>query len=410
MELFQVHSIEDAYSVMKSKFASIQALVEEVDFYQARNRICSEDVISTINVPHFNRSTVDGYAVISDDLYGASETMPMILELIGQIEMGHKNDEKIIRGQCMYVPTGGMLPEGADSVVMIEQTEIFSTDSIAMYKPTVNKENVLSIGDDVKQNQVILKRGQEILSKDIGVLAATGQEKIKVYRLPKVALLSTGDELVKDIKKLELGKILDINSYTISGLIESSGAKISSSEHITDEYDTLKKGVEIALKNADLVIVSGGSSMGEKDNTADIFNEVSQQNVFIHGLSIKPGKPTIVGLAGNQPLIGLPGQPVSAMIVYRVIVDWILKEFYFAKGLINKSSMAKLMRNVAASPGKTTYVMAKHETVDGEIVVMPIYGKSGMIQLIAKATGYIVIPSDVEGFEKDTMIEFHYFI
>lgn len=410
MDLFQVHSIEDAYSLMKEKFANIQASVEEVAFYKSRHRKCGEDVISTIDVPHFNRSTVDGYAVISDDLYGASETMPMILDFIGQIEMGVKNDKEIDRGQCMYVPTGGMLPGGADSVVMIEQSEIFSADSIAIYKPTVNKENVLSIGDDVKKNQVILKKGQEILSKDIGVLAATGQASIKVFTLPKVALISTGDELVSDIKDLTIGKILDINSYTLSGLIESSGASLVSSEHIVDEYDALKQGVESAMKIADIVIVSGGSSMGEKDNTAEIFNELSQQNVFMHGLSIKPGKPTIVALAGNTPLIGLPGQPVSAMIVYRVIVDWILKECYFAKGLIDKSTKAKLMRNVVGSPGKTTYIMAKHEMVGDEIAVMPIYGKSGMIQLISKATGYIVIPSDIEGFSKDTMVEFHYFI
>jgi len=410
MELFKVHSIENVKKRILEEFSDLKIETEKISIMESLNRVSSNVIKSKINVPHFNRSTVDGYAVISSDVQGTSESMPMMLDIIGEIEMGKENTGKILSGQCIYVPTGGMLPKGADSVVMIEYTEIFSKRSIAIYKPVVIKENTMSIGDDVRIGKEIIEENQIIRSKDIGVLAAIGVKEIEVYKKPKVVLISTGDEIVDDIDDLKIGKILDVNTYTIANLLKTSGAISVKTYIVEDDYNKLKSVIMSGMKEADLVIVSGGSSMGEKDNTAKIFDEVGDVGVFIHGISIKPGKPTIIARGDNVPLIGLPGQPVSAMIVYRVIVDFLMKNVFKTIGLIEKKEKRILDRNVFSSPGKDTYLMMKHYEEDGNLFVTPVYGKSGMINLIAASTGYIIVNKDLEGYKKGEIVDFYYFV
>lgn len=410
MELFKVHSIENTKKKILEEFSDLKIETEEISIMESLNRVSSKVVESKINVPHFNRSTVDGYAVISSDVQGTSESMPMMLDIIGEIEMGKENNDVISSGQCMYVPTGGMLPKGADSVVMIEYAEIFSEKSIAIYKPVAIKENTMNIGDDVRINQEIIEKNQTIKSKDIGVLAAIGVKVIEVYKKPKVVLISTGDEIVDDIDNLKIGNVLDINTYTIANLLKASGAGSVKTYIVDDDYNKLKKAIISGIKEADLVIVSGGSSMGEKDNTAKIFDEVGDCGVFIHGISIKPGKPTIVARGDNIPLIGLPGQPVSAMVVYRVVVDFLMKNIFKTIGLIEKKEKRILDRNVFASPGKDTYLMMRHYEEDGNLFVTPVYGKSGMINSIAASTGYLIVNKDLEGYKKGEIVDFYYFV
>jgi molybdopterin molybdotransferase len=407
MELFQVKSIEEAYRIIREAFTAYDIETETINEDQLLGRVSSLEMFSAIEVPHFNRSTVDGYAVKSEDVSGSSESMPMLLELIGEVEMGRDTQLSLSSGQCVYVPTGGMLPAGADSVVMIEYTEPFSETSIAVYSPTVKKENVLAKGDDLQIGQSIMEKGQIILSKDLGVLASTGHRSAVVYKKPKVALISTGDEIVTRPEDLSPGRILDINTFALKGLIKASGAIPVGIKHYPDDYDILRDGILKAMEIADMVIVSGGSSMGEKDNTAKIFNEIGDPGVLFHGLSIKPGKPTIVAKAGKMPLIGLPGQPVSAMIVYRVIVDYLLKEIFHVSGLKESVHRKRLTRNIMGAPGKTTFQMVSEDDDNG---ITPIYGKSGMIRLIASANGYVIIPSDIEGYEAEEEIDYYRFI
>ncbi len=410
MDLFKVHSIENAKKRILEVFSDLKIETEKIAIMESLNRISAQIVKSKINVPHFNRSTVDGYAVISGDVQGTSESMPMMLDIVGESEMGKENSCEILNGQCIYVPTGGMLPKGADSVVMIEYTEIFSEKSIAIYKPVARKENTMSIGDDVLVDQEVMEKNQVIKSKDIGVLASIGVKEIEVYKKPEVVLISTGDEIVEDIDNLQIGKILDINTYTIANLLKASGAIAMKTYVVKDEYNQLKEIITKSMTKADLVIVSGGSSMGEKDNTAKIFDEVGDIGVFIHGISIKPGKPTIVARGDDVPLIGLPGQPVSAMIVYRVIVDFLLQNVFKTIGLVEKKEKRILDRNVFASPGKDTYLMMRHYEEDGNLFITPVYGKSGMINLIAASTGYIIVNENLEGYRKGEMVDFYYFI
>ncbi|MCD6435037.1 MAG: molybdopterin molybdotransferase MoeA [Clostridiales bacterium] len=409
MNLFEVHSIENAKKRILEEFSDLEIKTEKIAIMESLNRVSAQIVKSKINVPHFNRSTVDGYAVIAEDVQGTSESMPMMLEIVGESEMGKENKNIISNGECIYVPTGGMLPKGADSVVMIEYVEMFDEKSIAIYKPVGKKENTMSIGDDVRIDQEVMKKDQLIKSKDIGVLASIGIKEIEVYKKPNVILISTGDEIVDDVDDLKAGKILDINTYTIANLIKDSGGNAIKTHTVKDVYDDLKEIIISSMNEADLVIVSGGSSMGEKDNTAKIFDEIGD-GVFIHGISIKPGKPTIVAKGNGIPLIGLPGQPVSAMIVYRVIVDFLLKNIFKTNGLIEKKEKRILDRNVFGAPGKDTYLMMKHYEESGNLYTTPVYGKSGMINLIAASTGYIIVDKDLEGYRKDEIIDFYYFV
>lgn len=409
MELFKVLSIEESQREIINQFKDIIVEKEEIPIMEAYNRVCAQSVASKINVPHFNRSTVDGYAVIAEDVQGTSENMPMLLEIIGSSEMGKTNNFEISSGQCVYVPTGGMLPKGSDSVVMIEYAESFSMNSITVFKPVSLKENTMSIGDDVSLGDIVIEQNQIIKSKDIGVLASIGVKKIEVYKKPSVTLISTGDEIVSDIDDLEIGKILDINTYTIANLLRASGAVILNTFIVKDDYKELKEKVESCMSESDLIIVSGGSSMGEKDNTAKIFDELGNPGVFIHGISIKPGKPTIVAKVNKKPMIGLPGQPVSAMIVYRVIVDYLLKNIFNTKGLIVKKEKGILDRNVFSSPGKDTYLMMRHYEKEGKLFITPVYGKSGMINLIAASTGYIIVKANLEGYREAETVDFYYF-
>lgn len=407
MQLFQVKSISQAKTLIAEAFSDIPLGTEILRDGDLVGRVSAQTLSATFDVPHFARSTVDGYAVKSGEIAGCSDAMPLVLECIGEAEMGVPNGMTVASGQCVYVPTGGMMPAGADSVVMIEYTEPFDATSIAIYRPTAKNENVLAVGDDVRSGQPVLREGQRILPKDLGVLAACGHLAVEVYRRPRVVLISTGDEIVTDPGDLIPGKILDINTYAIKGLLQSSGAEVVRTVHYPDDEAVLKAGIQEAMTLADVVIVSGGSSMGPKDHTAKLFDEIGTPGLLMHGLAIKPGKPTIVAKAGNIPLIGLPGQPVSAMVVYRVLVDWLLRTQLKASGLQEAERDAVLERNVMGAPGKDTYQMVR-ETADGKIV--PVYGKSGMISLIASASGYIIIPADIEGFTAGTHVVYHRFI
>lgn len=407
MQLFEVKTISEAGALLRQAFQDLTPRTEEREGIDLLGRVSAEEVRATLDVPHFNRSTVDGYAVKARETAGSSDSMPLMLECIGEVQMGENHDLAIGSGQCAYVPTGGMIPAGADAVVMVEYTEKLDATSVAIFKPVAVQENVLGIGDDMRVGQVILEKGRKILPKDLGILAATGHRSLTVYAKPRVALISTGDEVVASVEELTPGKILDINSTTLHGLLIQSGAEVTQVQHFHDDEDRLAEGIRSAMEDADMVIVSGGSSMGPKDNTARIFDSLGSPGLLMHGLAIKPGKPTIVARAGKKALIGLPGQPVSAMVVYRVLVDRLLQDLYKTPGLAVSEKHAVMERNVMGAPGKETYQMVRM-LEDGRIT--PVYGKSGMIRLIASAEGYIVIPADKEGVSAGETVVFHRFI
>lgn len=406
MDFFNVISVDEVKKILSSNFKNLKIETEKVNILDCEERVLSKDIISQINVPEFNRSTVDGYAIKSKESHGCSECMPTFLDIIGEVNMGESVNVDIKNGQCMYVPTGGMLPKSSDSVIMIEHVEKLDEFTIAIHKPISDGENVVYKGDDIKKDQIVLKKGKKLNSQDIGVLAALGINEIQVYKPIKFTVISTGDEIIDLDEKLEFGKIRDINGYVICSLIKKLGGIVVEKSIVKDNYDLLKETVSNGIKNSDIVLLSGGSSVGTRDYTYDVINSFNGQGVLVHGIALKPGKPTIIGECENKVVIGLPGHPVSAIIVFKIFIDYLVKEILKIKR--NKYAIdAIINKNIHSSPGKKTYQMVTLEDVDNKYYATPIFGKSSMITLLSKACGYVIIDEDCEGLYKEEKVKVH---
>lgn len=408
MEMFKVHSVEDAKQKLIQNFKSYYFEYELIDIIKAKGRILVEDIYANINVPHFRRSTVDGYAVIAKDTYGASESMPVLHEIIGEVKMGHEAVEKVESDEVIYVPTGGMVPKGANSVIMVEYTEKFGEDNLALYTTVAPKENIIDIGDDIKKGEKVLHRGMTLRAQDLGVLSSIGIEKVKVFKMPKIAIISTGDEIVGPNEEVLPGQIRDINTYTLSAMAESIGCSVSQREVVRDDFNKLKNILETSIETNDLIVISGGSSVGTKDMTSKVIDELSDSEIFVHGVSVKPGKPTILAKVKNKALFGLPGQPVSAMMIFKVFVE------YFINQVIGRDEVQPFVEavasvNIHSAQGKETYQMVLLEKIKEDYTAHPIHGKSGMITLMSRAKGYIKVPTNKEGVKVGEKVRVYLF-
>jgi molybdopterin molybdotransferase len=398
MEMFKVHSVKAAREKMMKNFEDFKLEIEEIDINNAEGRILSDDIYSKLNVPHFRRSTVDGYAVRSRDIHGASDSSPMFLEKIGEVEMGKAANIKIIEDTAAYVPTGGVVPDGADAVVMIEYVEILDECNIIVSKPVVSKENIIDIGDDIKENQKVLLKGMKLRPQDIGVLSSIGIDKLRVFKMPSITIISTGDEVIDPREELVIGKIKDINTYTLAAMAKKIGLNVTDKLVVKDDKELLINALESALKNSDIVVLSGGSSVGTKDMTTIVINELGvPDGVFVHGVAMKPGKPTILAKVKNKPVFGLPGQPASAMIAFKVFIEYFIKEILNIDEYEERFVEAEMKVNLHSAPGKETYQMVYLSKEDNKYIAEPVNGKSGMITLMSKAKGYIRIHEDREG-------------
>ncbi len=399
MDFFNVVSIEEAKRLLIEKFSDYKFEVEEVDIIDAKDRVLAKDIVSDINVPEFNRSTVDGYAIKSSDSHGASDGIPSILNILGEVRMGKETTANIKSGETLYVPTGGMLPSGADGMIMIENTEKMDENTLLIYKSISDGENIIYKGDDIKIGEKALKSGRRINTEVIGVLAALGINRVKVYKKPRFYTISTGDEIIDIEEVMEIGKIRDINSYTLRSLIMDIGGEVSGSSIIKDDYDKLRAEVESALKVSDIVLISGGSSVGTRDYTHQVIESFNGQGVFVHGVSIKPGKPTIMGEGEGKLIFGLPGHPVSSIMVFNTFLKYYINEKLGVQE-IRKFVNAIMDFNFPSASGRTTYQMVKLQERDGEFYATPTFGKSGMISLLSNSEGYIILEIHEEGIYK----------
>lgn len=404
MDFFKVLSVYEVLSILDTHAKSYMIGTQTVKSLDALGRTVSNDVYAEVDLPGFNRSTVDGYAVKSMDVMGASESIPSFLQCVKEIAMGEEVEYTLKNGETAYVPTGGMLPEGADGVVMIEYADKLDADTILMYKPIAPGENMTFRGDDLKKGEVIVNKGKFITPYDIGLLSGLGISEINVYKKPVFSVISTGDEIIDINETQKTGQVRDINGYALSALITQLGGEVYMKTIVKDDFSKLKDTLSNALESSDIIIFSGGSSVGAKDYTEQVIESFEGGQVLVHGVSIKPGKPTIIGKVNNKLVFGLPGHPVSAMIVFNRLV----KEY--AIMLLNKkanlfSVKAKLDSNVHSSPGKETYQMVQLVEADGEYTAVPIYAKSGIMTLLAKASGYIRIPNETEGLLKDENVD-----
>jgi molybdopterin molybdotransferase len=399
VDFFNVITIDEANEIIGKHFSNYEFEIEEVNILKATNRILAENIVSEIDVPEFNRSTVDGYSIIAEDSHGATASIPSMLSLIGEVRMGERPKADIVSGQAIYTPTGGMLPLSATGVIMIENTELIDDETLLLYKPISKGENIIFKGDDIKKGEIALKKGRKLNPEAIGVLASLGIFKVKVYRKPRFYIISTGDEIIDIGEELTFGKVRDINSYALYALIEKLDCEVVGRNIVKDDYELLKTEVEKGIKLADIVLLSGGSSVGTRDYTDRVIDSFEGKGVLIHGLAIKPGKPTIVGEGNGKLIIGLPGHPVSSIVVFKAIV-----EEYIRRKLGNNEILPQVKAiteyNFPSSPGKTTYHMVRLRQEGSTYYATPTFGKSGMISLLSESQGYIVIKEHEEGINK----------
>ena len=403
MEFFNVLSPEEVDVTIEKIACLYRGESETIELLQSLDRIASQDVISPLNLPEFNRSTVDGYAVIAEEVMGASEAVPSFLGCSCEVMMGEKAGCNLQKGQAVYVPTGGMVPEGADGVVMIEYAEKLDDETLLVYRPIAPLENMTLIGDDLKKDELVLPKGKKLTPYDIGLLAGLGISHVNVYKKPQIAVISTGDEVVDIDESQSIGQIRDINGYALCALADKLGTTVCQKAIVKDDFTSLKKTLEEALIQADVLLLSGGSSVGTRDYTKDVI-EALGGTVLVHGISIKPGKPTIIGQIGKKIVFGLPGHPASALIVFNRFVKNYLQHILKRWGK-EASITAILTQSVHSSPGKETYQMVCLTQEEGKWQAVPFYAKSGMMTLLAKASGYIRISKDEEGLMAGNEVE-----
>lgn len=403
MKFLKMKTLDEARRLIEERFCDLPLKTEQLPIAAAAGRICAKDIYAPEDIPAFERSAVDGYAVCSADTYGASESIPSLLEVVDEVPMGGAAQTSLRRGEAVYVPTGGMLPEGADTMVMIEYTEKFSDSTVAISRPTAPNSHVMHRGDDCKQGSLLIERGCRLTALHIGILAASGIAEVTAYAPLRCFILSTGDELRPMEGALPLGCIRDTNSYTIGAELTRYGCIVSGTKIVDDSLQAIQSAIAEGLAESDVLIMSGGSSVGDKDYTHAAITGLEDGEVLIHGISIKPGKPTIIGRVGEKPIFGLPGQTVSAFVIYKAIVEHFFDALF---GLAPPQAIkAILTDNVHAAPGKATFQCVQLVRTPLEIQARPVYGKSGLIRMLLSADGYFVMPENEEGFYEGRTVD-----
>lgn len=407
MAYLNVVRVEEALESLKQRFETFVPETEIVSLHSALNRIISEDLISKENLPAFRRSMVDGYAIIANDSYGASEQAPMLLSCVGQVEMGKPATGKVTSGQAIYVPTGGEIPEGADAMIMIEHTEDMDPD-VALYTSVSVGEHIVAVGDDVCSGSCILKKGTRISPHHGGLLASLGFSALSVVKPVKVAILSTGDELVDITATPTFGEVRDCNATIIRQTVLACGAEVVLEKRVSDQLDCICEALAEAKAISDVILLSGGSSAGMKDLTQMAIDSFGTQgespNVFIHGLAIKPGKPTIIGQIEDKAVIGLPGHPAACFITMKALVEPFLNQLMGKNETQIRQVPCEATFQMHSASGRDVYQLVKVNYEDGKFKAHILYGKSGMVSAMAEANAYIVIPMQHEGVRKGDVI------
>ena len=407
MEYFNCISLPAAERLIANEFAGLRAAREQVLLTEALGRIAAEDVVSKEDLPPFSRSTVDGFAVRGTDTFGAGEGVPALLDIVGEVVMGQQAAVTLQPGQAVAIPTGGMLPPGADAVVMLEHAERPDHTTLLVLKAVAPGENVILKGEDINADCRILAQGRKIMPQDIGALAACGYMTVPVRRKPEVVIISTGDEVVDVACTPVNGQIRDINSYALSAMLEEAGCIVKRFGIVKDNYEELLAALSQSVShcNCNMVIVSGGSSVGARDHTVKAIKELGETDAIFHGVAVKPGKPTIFGRIGNVPVFGLPGHPVAAMTVCAHIVKPAIQIFLGQVTGDAYTIPARMLRSMASVPGRDDYIRVRLVKKINEYWAEPVLGKSGLISTMAEADGIVHIPADKGGLYSEEIVQ-----
>lgn len=374
--------------------------METVKLSEAYGKCLAEDIYAEENIPDFRRATVDGYAVKASDTQGAGESVPVFLSVVDEISIGKPALREIKNGECAYVPTGGMIPDGADAMVMVEYTELFDKRDAAVYSSVSAGNGVVQIGEDAKKGELLLSRGTVLHSAQTGVLASLGKHTVKVYAPWHITIISTGDELAEVGEEKGRCQVYDINTHALYALAKEQGMTVDKAFSVKDEDEKIEQALKDALLCSDIVVISGGSSQGKKDMTADIIDKIAEPGVWTHGLALKPGKPTIVGMdkPSGTLLIGLPGHPVAAIMVFQLLLVWLQKNLRGEKE--TPGVPAVLSSNIPGAAGRAVCQTVKLEKEENGYRAIPVFGKSGLMHTLTQADGYVLVEADKEGIRK----------
>lgn len=399
--MLHVKTPEEVLALIDQEFAPLDA-AETVSLTAAMGRVLAEDIAATEYVPDFDRSTVDGYAVRARDTFGCTDAIPAILPLQGEVLMGEGAEFALNPEECVAVPTGGAVPKGADSVVMVEYTEDYGDGTIGISKSAAPGQNMIFRGDDVFPGKVVLEQGRVLSSQDIGALAAIGRVQVPVAKNLKIGVISTGDELVPPEQTPGPGQVRDVNSPMLEAMLTAFGAEVINYGIVIDDEALLSEKVHKAVAECDAVLLSGGSSVGVKDAACRIIESMGK--LLMHGIAIKPGKPTILGKAGSKPLVGLPGHPVAAYFITKIFILPLLCRLTGRKQE-SYTTTARVTESISANHGRAQVHCCRLESRDGALWASPIRGKSGLITTLAGADGYFVIDRDCEGLPQGAQVQ-----
>lgn len=403
-EFFTVTPLEKVFELMP-RFEPVGK--EALSLQEACGRILAEDIISGVDLPGFARATMDGYAVRAASTFGASESGPAYLIISGKVDMGDTPSVKIGPGQAVRIATGGMLPQGADAVVMMEHATELDETGLEVYKSVAPGTNIVAADEDFSNGQKVLSAGTTIRPQEMGLMAALGKTGITVFKKPVVGIISTGDELVEIDQQPPAGKIRDVNSWSLSGSTMRAGGEPVCYGIVADDYTRLHTICSRALDETDMVLISGGSSVGTRDLTLEVIAALPESRVLVHGIPVRPGKPTILAEAEGKAVWGLPGQIASAMVVFDRIVAPFIGHLAGNASFSDKNYRvpAILTRNIPSVQGRTDYVRTRIVEKNGRYSAEPILGPAGLIRTMVEADGLIEIDMNTEGLEKGEQVE-----
>ena len=396
--MLEVIDIRDARFLVVDRFGALSTAVENVPLDEVAGRTIAESLVAREGVPAFDRSTVDGFAVMAADTFGCSEALPALLDLAGEVEMGVEPTCSCTMGSCVRIPTGGQVPKGADAVVMLEYCEEYGDGTIGIARPVAPGENIVFENDDVKPGEVLIEEGVALQAHHVGTLASLGMLTCDVRVRPRVGIISTGNEIVDVAAVPVASQMRDVNAPMLSAAVEACHALPVRFPIVPDEYDQLLATVQEALSTCDMLLVSGGSSAGQKDNTARVLNELGE--MLFHGVAVKPGKPTMCADVGGKPAFGLPGHPVAAYFMFLELVRPLL-----SPGKQSAVVQAKLSAGVPSNHGRSEFVGVRLEQGESGSVAVPVRGKSGLISQLSRTDGYIVIGRNTEGLAVGSTVD-----
>jgi len=398
-------SVDDAKRILRQNFTPRPVGKEFVLLSEACNRVLANDIVSPLDIPPFNRSTVDGYAVKAADTFGAEENRPLQLKLAGKVNVGEAPRIKVEKSTAAEIVTGAPIPKGADAVVMMEHT-VQKNQTILVNQSVLVGENVMKVGSDMCKGEIVLKKGGIFSPHEIGVLAAIGSAKVEVYRRPRVAIFSTGAEVVEPGRPLKEGKIFDINAHALSAAVAELGGQPVNMGIVQDKTEQMKAAFKKALSTADVVITSGGVSVGPTDIIPRVLDTLGKPGVIVYGIAIRPGKPTTIAIINDKPVFSLPGHPTSALLIFHLFVHSALVRMGGRKEDIPLRVDAVISERLFPSRGRRTYVtVTLKKDKSGRIVASPVpTGLSGAITTLAKADGFTVIHEHQQFIDKGQIV------